>query len=136
MKYEKSCGAIIFRQSPGTYEFLVIQQRAGHWGFPKGHVETDETEQQTAIREVAEETGLSIALLPDFRVEEEYTPKTKLTKTVVYFLARATSEQVTCHPREISAHIWLPFPRAHERVSFESQRRILTQAYEFLQQQG
>ena len=56
MKYEKSCGAIIFDKD----KILVIQQKEGHWGFPKGHVEEGETEVETAIREIKEETNLDV----------------------------------------------------------------------------
>ena len=49
---EKSCGCIIINKN----KVLLIKQTKGHWGFPKGHVEKDETEIETAIREVKEET--------------------------------------------------------------------------------
>ena len=53
---EKSCGCIIINKN----KVLLIKQTKGHWGFPKGHVEKDETEIETAIREVKEETGLDV----------------------------------------------------------------------------
>ena len=58
MKYEKSCGAVIFDND----KVLVIQQVAGHWGFPKGHVEQGETELETAKREIKEETNLDVEI--------------------------------------------------------------------------
>lgn len=132
MKYEKSCGAIIFRRPYDAYEFLIIQHRSGHWGFPKGHVEPTETERQTAIREVYEETGLSITILDEFRVEERYSPRVDTFKTVVYFLARAESDHVVYVFPELIAHVWLTFPEACKRVSFPSLRTILTQAHTHL----
>ena len=56
MKHEKSCGCIIIEDK----KVLLIKQTNGIWGFPKGHVEKNETELQTAEREVKEETGLDI----------------------------------------------------------------------------
>ena len=53
---EKACGCIISQNN----KILLIRQMSGMWGFPKGHVEEGETEEQTAKREVKEETGLSI----------------------------------------------------------------------------
>ena len=52
---EKSCGCIIINKN----KVLLIKQTKGHWGFPKGHVEKDETEIETAIREVKEETNIN-----------------------------------------------------------------------------
>ena len=61
MTYEKSCGAIVYRKYHGNTEILLIKHiNSGHWSFPKGHVENDETEPETAIREIKEETGLDI----------------------------------------------------------------------------
>ena len=58
MKHEKSCGAVIIKNN----KVLVLQQVAGHWGFPKGHVEKGETEVETAIREIKEETNLDVEI--------------------------------------------------------------------------
>jgi 8-oxo-dGTP pyrophosphatase MutT (NUDIX family) len=56
MEREKSCGAIVFRKTESVIEFLIIQEIKGsHWFFPKGHVERDESEEQTARREIYEE---------------------------------------------------------------------------------
>ena len=53
---EKSCGAILIDHQDDQIKTLIVRQNAGHWGFPKGHVEGDETEFETAFREVREET--------------------------------------------------------------------------------
>ena len=59
--YERSCGAVVFRFINGERRFLLIKnKRSCHWGFPKGHVEKDETDEETAKREVLEETGLML----------------------------------------------------------------------------
>ena len=68
MNFEKSCGAIIYRIKDDNLEFLTISHRSdGHWGFPKGHVEKGESEEETAIREIYEETGLQVNLIDGFR---------------------------------------------------------------------
>ena len=56
MKQEKSCGCIVLDKRT----VLLIKHNSGHWDFPKGHVEGEESEVETAIREVKEETGLDI----------------------------------------------------------------------------
>ena len=76
MKFEKSCGAIVYRKNRSQIELLLIKNRyGGHWSFPKGHVEGQETEIQTALREVKEETGLDINIQKGFRQMVEYYPK-------------------------------------------------------------
>ena len=74
MNYEKSCGAIVFRKFHGNIELLLIKHaNGGHWSFPKGHVEAGETEVETAIREIREETGIEVMIDPtDVYKRQEY----------------------------------------------------------------
>ncbi|MBR6598855.1 MAG: NUDIX domain-containing protein, partial [Oscillospiraceae bacterium] len=68
MLYEKSCGGVVYRKSHGNLEILLIKHiNSGHWSFPKGHIEANETEQETALREIKEETGIDVVLDPSFR---------------------------------------------------------------------
>ena len=70
MKREKSCGVLVLRrQEEELYVVLLRHRFGGHWSFPKGHVEAGESERQTALREVREETGLTGIKL--VRQEEE-----------------------------------------------------------------
>ena len=106
MKYEKSCGAVIFRKTRGKYAVLLIKNRyADFWSFPKGHVEDGENEYQTAIREVKEETGIDIKIENGFRMESVYLigKKKNIEKKVVYF----ASLTITL-PRDVIAVPFLP----------------------------
>ena len=68
MQHEKSCGAIVYRKSHGNTEILLIKHiNSGHWSFPKGHMENGETEIETAIREIKEETSVNVMIDPTFR---------------------------------------------------------------------
>ena len=68
MKFEKSCGVIVYRRNQEHIDLLLVKNRyGGHWSFPKGHVEGNETEVQPALREVLEETGLEVRLQSGFR---------------------------------------------------------------------
>ena len=65
MLHEKSCGAIVYRKYHGNLEILLIKHvNSGHWSFPKGHVEAGETEVETALREIKEETGIDVIIAP------------------------------------------------------------------------
>ena len=66
---EKSCGCIIFDENKNV---LLIKENIGDWGFPKGHVEHDETEEDTAKREVKEETNLDVENIIDMNWNFQY----------------------------------------------------------------
>lgn len=95
MNYEKSCGAIVYRKHHGNTEILLARNiKSGHWSFPKGHMEEGETEEETARREIKEETGLDVLLDTGFRETVTYSPKRNTKKTVVYFVAIPTSHEL------------------------------------------
>ena len=91
MKHEKSCGAICYTREEGAPRVLVICHRyGGHWAFPKGHVEAGESEEETAMREVREETGAQVRVRPGYREVTTYSPAKGVTKDVVFFVAEIT----------------------------------------------
>ena len=131
--YEKSCGAVIFRQSRGVRRFLLIRSAVnGAWGFPKGHMEGRETETETAIREIREEVGLSVVLLPDFRAAISYSLPSGSQKEVVYFLAEAVAPEVRLQQTKVSSAVWLPAEQVPELLSFENLRTVFRAAVRFL----
>ncbi len=116
----------MFRPNEGSYDLILLRHRfGGHWSFPKGHVEQGENEQQTAMREVKEETGVSIALLEGFRESVEYFPKPGVKKQVVYFLGRALEEKLVRQEEEISEVRWVPIHQAGEMVTFSNDKRLI-----------
>ena len=135
MKYEKSCGTVIFRKTRGKYAVLLIKNKyTDFWSFPKGHVEDGENEYQTAIRETKEETGIDVKIENGFRMESVYLiGKRKNTeKRVVYFTALTTRAYVVPQPEEISAFRWFfedQFPFDH---TFENDKLIFTEALKFI----
>ncbi len=131
--YEHSCGAVVFRRIFEEYRFLLIKnKRSNHWGFPKGHMERGETQQQTAVREVLEETGLHITILDDFSYESRYKIGTKIEKRVDVFLASTEDTQTVIQKEEIEDYIWLRYPEALSTLRFDNDKEILTAARDYM----
>jgi len=129
--FEKSCGALVIRhdaQTGNDYILMIRHRPGGYRSFPKGHVEPGETERETAMREVMEETSVRITLIPDFRHVVCYTPAPAVEKEVVYFLAR--TEQVDIRPRrgEIAQVEWIPLLQAERYLTHENDKRVLNAA--------
>ncbi len=127
--YERSCGAVVYRKINNEIRYLLIRnRRSSNWSFPKGHVEKGETLEQTAIREVFEETGLRINILPGFKCKSEYT----IQKTVQIFVASTNDTQTKIQVEEIEDYIWLTFENAYKHLKFENDKTILKDAKEYL----
>ncbi len=130
--YETSAGVVVFYVG-GDVEYLLLHYPSGHWDFPKGLVEPGETLEEAALREVREETGLEVELLPGFREEVEYVyfRGVKIRKRVVFFLGRARSREVTLSWEHVG-YLWLTFDRALARLTYETSRRVLAKAHRHL----
>lgn len=133
MKYEKSCGAVIFRKAEGWNVLLIRHTKGRHISFPKGHVEPGETESQTAEREIREETGLHVRVDRRFRAENRYNIRPDIQKLVVIFAALTEQAQIVPQPEEIAEAFWLPVDQAAERLTYERDRKIMRDALEFIQ---
>lgn len=137
MNYEYSCGAVVFTRIGGEPHYVLVRaknQPEGCHGFPKGHMEPGETEEQTALREIYEEVGLRVRLLSGFRAVTEYQlpnpPDTR--KRVVFFLAEYENQEVTVQESELNAVTIAPWSQALELTQYADSKRILTEAHEFL----
>lgn len=136
-KYEKSVGAIIYYIDNNDYYFLVQQHVNGnHWAFAKGHVEANETEIETALREIEEETGITeVKIDQGFRETTRYSPKKNVEKEVVYFIAQTTkdiADSVVNQADEIHAIEFLSVEDALTRVTFPNDKKILEKSYAYL----
>lgn len=127
--YEKSCGGIIFYKTKQNTKILLVKNNNGrYWSFPKGHIEDGETEQQTAMREIKEETGLDVTIVDGFREISEYCPFGKIRKRVVFFLARAFTDNVKIQKEEIDSYIWVDLQQARKLCSYDNDLRIIEKA--------
>lgn len=129
MKQEKSCGCIIFNEKK---EILLVHQTAGHWGMPKGHVEKDETEIETAIREVKEETNLDVEINKDFRYTMSYMVKDDTQKEVVFFVARNVSKDMKPQLEEVTEMKWFMIDEAINTITYDNSKELLIKVKEDL----
>lgn len=124
---ERSCGAVVFRQAPtGVQILLQCHKNGGHWSYPKGHVEGTETDEQTALREIKEETGLSVQLFTDFSEVNTFSPKEGVIKDVIYFAAQAEpTAETTAQEEEVLGIEWLSPDEAAQKLTYQSDKEIL-----------
>ena len=133
MKKEKSCGAVVYKMADGTPLFLIEHMALGHTSIPKGHVEDGETEEQTAIREIKEETNLDVVMDTRFRHTISYWPAPGILKDVVFFIAEAASDSLINQECEVSALEWLPYEMAYAAMTYDTDRETLAAAKEYLE---
>lgn len=133
---EKSCGAIVHRTGKNGREYLLIRHNGGHWSFPKGHVEENESEEQTAYREILEETGLMTAIDSSFRKIVTYSPKNGVMKDVIFFLAHPTGGKEHAQEEEIAQLGWFSYQDSLDTITFTTDAEVLTLAEDFLGKKG
>lgn len=134
MEYEKSCGAVVYTKVNGMIKYVLIQSLEGIWGFPKGHMESGETEEQTALREIYEEVHLKVRILNGFRTTNEYPlpKKENVTKQVVYFCAEYDGQEIVPQNEELAGTALVTYEEALSLFQFEGSKRILKEANDFL----
>ena len=129
MPIETCCGAVVINREDGETRYLLIANPSGIWGFPKGHMEAGETERETALREIKEETGLDVQFLGDFRAADAHAlvreGRPDVTKQITYFLAEYKGQAFRPQPGEISQISLMTFEEALEEASVKLCRAIL-----------
>jgi len=131
----KSCGTVVYKKN-AQVEYLLLHYGGGHWDFVKGEVEKGESEEDTARRELEEETSLTDGkFIGDFREEISYFFRSAgqtIYKQVVYFLVQVTSSTVKLS-YEHAEYVWLGYDEALEKLTFKNARDVLRKAHAFLQ---
>jgi len=131
----EAAGVVAFKYIDGVIHYLLLQHCHGHWALAKGKMEPGETQHQTALRELKEESGLSAQIVGPFQEQYEYwfvhKDGTRVHKKVAIFLAKTTDELVRLS-REHCDYAWLPFADAHKQLSYGTCRNILQRAHNVL----
>lgn len=133
MKKEKSCGALVYKYENNKFYFLLVKHNAGHYSFPKGHMEKGETEEETAIREVKEETNIDIEIIKGFKEKITYSPKENTIKDVVFFLAKPLTENIKPQEEEIDIAIWYDEKEAQNIITYDDDRKVFLKALDFIE---
>ena len=136
MKKEKSCGAVVYRMAGDEPLFLIEHMARGHTSIPKGHMKKKETEEETALREIREETHLKVKLDTGFRHVVTYSPGPGVEKDVVFFLAEAKKGKTVNREKEVASLEWGDFDTAVAAMTYETDRETLRLAKEYMEEQG
>jgi 8-oxo-dGTP pyrophosphatase MutT (NUDIX family) len=135
---EKSCGAVVFKRD-GEVQYLLLHYGAGHWDYVKGQVETKESENDTVLRELKEETGITDArFINGFREEINYFYRRggkTVNKKVIFFLIETKDSNVKLSYEHIG-YKWLNYAKAMEKLTFANAKKVLEKAHEFLGKEG
>jgi 8-oxo-dGTP pyrophosphatase MutT (NUDIX family) len=136
MTVEKSCGAVVFTRTDEGIKYVIIANEVGYYGFPKGHTEDGETETETAYREILEETGLRVTIIDGFRTTDSHPHvregRPTIMKHMVYFLAEYSDQKLVPQEGEVTEITLMTYEEAMAKFQFESSKRILREADEFL----
>ncbi|HEY2806635.1 MAG TPA: NUDIX hydrolase [Gemmatimonadales bacterium] len=129
---EHSAGGVIFRRAPHGGNVLLIKDAYRNWGFPKGHLEEGEESSAAALREIAEETGLTDLVnhghIQDIDWFFRFRGKL-IHKTCAFFLVEApTGEPLPQQDEGITACRWLPVDEAMRTLSYANARDVLRAA--------
>ena len=131
----------VYKKDDGDFLFCIVQHADGHWGFPKGHKDKDELDEETAKRELHEETGIEdVEIVPDKKFTEQYffeANGARYDKTVSYFLGLVPNRSATtpeAFKSEISDMRWLPYEDMLRTLTFpDGKKEMLSEAWEYLQ---
>ncbi|EEJ40302.1 NUDIX domain-containing protein [Limosilactobacillus vaginalis] len=135
MAIEITSGAVVYRKNNGEIEYLLLEsQNKGHfWGFPKGHVEGNETLEETAKREIKEETQLVLPIDTSFHVYTEYDLPNGNRKQMTLYTADLTqSEDIHLQAEEIKNCGWFNYADARERLTYDNLKQLLDQVNDHL----
>src|SRR5271157_749655 len=136
--HEKSCGAVVFKKN-GEVKYLLLHYEAGHWDYVKGQVEPHESERETVLRELQEETGITEAsFIEGFREVISYFYRREgktVNKEVIFYLIESQESEVRLSYEHIGFE-WLNYDKAMARLTFSNAKKVLEKANDFLKRLG
>jgi 8-oxo-dGTP pyrophosphatase MutT (NUDIX family) len=131
---EASAGGVVYRPGPQGPEVVLASRRTKRgelaWGLPKGLIEPDEAPEETAVREVQEETGILAEIEEDLGQVSYfyYWEGVRVRKSVRFYLMRATGGDTSLHDHEMEEVKWFPLREGPRRATYRSEKDLLTKA--------
>lgn len=125
MKHEYSCGAVLFSKTESGIKYVLVVEKNGNIGFPKGHMEKGETEHECALREIREETGINACIISGFTEKIRYMLKNGHIKHVTFFAAFYDGLQEPVHTDEVNGYKLVEFDDAMRLLSYKLSRDVL-----------
>ena len=133
----RSAGMIIYYKKGNDIEYLLLHYPGGYWEFAKGKMESGETKQMTARREIKEETGLEPELQPGFQESIAYQFRdrygNRTNKEVTFFIGYSTTQEVILS-HEHQGFIWLPFEQALNKLTYQNCKDLIMHADHFIRE--
>lgn len=136
MRHVESAGIIVYNKNNSDIRYLLLQYLHGHWDFVKGKLEPGENRREAALRELQEETGITIVTLDtnfSKSLSYVYTERDGIVtkKTVHFFVGRVTDTHITLSSEHVD-YTWLPLEDALKKLTFKNARDVLNAAHEFI----
>jgi len=129
-----SCGTIACTLVNGEPRYVIVREpRTNYYGFPKGHMESGESEIETAVRETWEEASINVDIVEGFRWENKFRLKSGGTKKVIYFLARFENQR-PCRNLAFERLdvLLLPYEKAYAMLEYPETKKMLFEANEYI----
>jgi len=126
-----SAGGVVYRRGPAGLEVVICGRDSdGVWGLPKGTPSPGESLEQTAVREVTEETGLDVRIVDKIGVVEYWFARdgVRYHKWVHHYLMEATGGDTAAHDREYDRVEWRPLDVAIKALSFKNEVDMVVKA--------
>lgn len=139
---EKSFGVVpVHEDRKNNLFFCLIRHAEGHWGFPKGHQDAGESEEETAIRELKEETGINIvnffnnkSFIEEYGFEQDGIVHDKSVKYFLGFIPSMISTTPNNFKKEIPELKWTSYKEAKKLITFPKAKQILDEVFKYLKQ--
>lgn len=132
MNKEVSAGAIIYTINKGVINYLVLLDFHNNWGFPKGHLENNETLIEAAYREIKEEVGLNVEIDTNFKEELVYIMPNGIEKHSIYYLAKFDNQTPVKQIEEVRDIKILPYEEVLDILTFDNMKEVLIKANDYL----
>jgi 8-oxo-dGTP pyrophosphatase MutT (NUDIX family) len=138
MRKERSAGGVVFRKRTEGIQILLIQDRFGKITLPKGHQEAGETIEQTAVREIEEETGVIgeiVTKIDTISYVFTHPEHGKIEKEVTYFVIKTNTSSITPQLEEINEVAWYSLDKAkelHTEKGYGNNESILEAAIQYI----